>query len=248
MRLQLLLFIVITLNIVRTSGQCVDLEAHNTSIISHWLSCQPSTNPLVTTEEGHWIMYEFEEAVGVEGMTIWNLNHPDFLNMGVQEVRLDYSADGGTWNTLGTVELDQGEGGPDYLGADLDGLPEFDAKYVLLSVISNYGGPCTGLAEVKFQLGNLTTSNEELIVNELKVWPNPADQIVSIDLGEWEGKVSQYQIVDQLGRIIAADDVSRVSDNGIVRLSTVDLSAGQYVVNFRGEEAIINQSLVVFHP
>ena len=248
MRIQLLFSMLITMGINMVSAQCVDQEAHNTSIISHWLSCEISTNPLTSLADGHWIMYEFEEAVGIEKMTIWNLNHPDFLSMGAQEVRLDYSPDGAIWNTLGSVQVEPGDGGPDYVGVEMEDLPEFDAQYVLLSVISNHGGPCTGLAEVKFQLGSLTTSNEEIVVNQLKAWPNPADQLVSIDLGEWRDRVSQYQVVDQLGRIIAADDVSRVSDNGVVSLSTVEFSSGPYVVSFRGAEAIVNQSLVVFHP
>ncbi len=95
------------------------------------------------------------EALGQ--MYIWNYNDPADLGSGIKEVNVQYSVDGGTWNTLGNFTLNpsNAEENNTYGGTvacnidtpiDFGGVP---ARYVALTPVSNHGGAGYGLSEVR---------------------------------------------------------------------------------------------------
>ena len=246
-RLYYLLFF-IPLSTGLLSGQCVDQEAHNTSIVSNWISCEASSNPLTTLPNSHWILYEFEEVLSIASMKLWNINNPDYLTMGSQDIRIDISRDGALWETHDTISIDMAPGHPDYIGQKIEGLEGIETKYVLMTVLSNYGAECSGFAEVKFNLGQLSTTTEDLLVNALKTWPNPADQKITISLESLNGKVKGYQISDMLGRTISRKDFTPSDALDQIEIKTNHLSDGQYIISVISDEGRYNESIVVVHP
>ncbi len=229
-------------------AQCIDPDAHNTSLNAQWISCQERANPLNGLPSGHWIMYQFEQISSIEGLKIWNVNHPAQLDNGSAEIRIDVSRDGGMWETIDTVSLERGSGTTDYLGEDIEGFEGMEAQYVLLTMISNHGGDCTGLSEVRFTLGEVSTSNEEVLVGSLRTWPNPADQVIRIQLNELVGELDSYQISDMLGRVVHRQEVLRRGVTQILSISTSDLNNGHYVIQLRGSKGIFAQPIIVVHP
>jgi len=246
-RLYYLFFFALTITgILR--GQCVEQEAHNTSIVSNWISCETSANPLTYLPASHWILYEFEEVSTISGMKLWNINNPDYLNMGSREIRMDISKDGAIWTAHDTLTLEMAEGDPDYLGQEMEDVESVETKYVLFTVLSNYGSDCTGFAEVKFNLGQLSTSTEDVIVDALLSWPNPADQKITISLENLNGKVQGYQISDMMGRRLSTKNYPNGDIGSELEIETNHLSDGQYIISVISDEGRYNESIVVVHP
>lgn len=245
-RLYMLIGFVLGLLSVANS-QC-NFDAHNTSIGSHWISCEVKANPLTTLPASHWIMYEFEEVSSIDEITIWNVNHPDNLGSGASAIRMDISEDGANWQTLDTIQLSMATGDPDYFGTVLEEFKGMSAQYVLLTLLENHGGSCVGLGEVKFRLGSVISADEEKVLSNLNTWPNPADQKVSISLTNLKGKIQYYQVTDIMGRIISRQEVRTSTNINQLDIETAELTDGHYVISISSDEGRYAQPIVVVHP
>lgn len=229
-------------------AQCLDEDAHNTSLKDMWVSCETFPNPLGELGNNHWIMYEFDDLQSIENIEIWNLNHPEILDGGIKSLRIDYSPDGGTWNQLGTVELDQADGSSDYIGAPLD-LQEFEARYVLLTSLENHGGQCTGLSEVRFNLGEVSTATKETYLSSLiSISPNPADQAIQVAFGEINTRDISYQLVDMSGKVLYRDQTRFATISDGLRLDSSQLPDGHYTLHLQAEEGEASKQIIVAHP
>ena len=131
-------------------GQVYDDMRHNTNYNDAWISCSALPNPNTNRGDGHWIMYDLRNDYDIFQFTFWNLNDPARLNDGIQEIAIDVSLDGNTWNQMGTYTLPMSDGSSFYTGVNALSLNGATARYVLLTGLSNYGGSCYGLSEVKF--------------------------------------------------------------------------------------------------
>ncbi len=133
-------------------AQCY-LDRHNTSQESHWSSCSPSPNPNPANNNGHWILYEFDQDYPLYQLHYWNYNHPSDLDMGIQSVQIEVSEDGLSWLDMGTHTFDQADGSGFYEGADGPNLGGIQARYLLLTALSNYGdNQCYGLGELRIDV------------------------------------------------------------------------------------------------
>ncbi|MBP7053505.1 MAG: discoidin domain-containing protein [Phycisphaerae bacterium] len=122
-----------------------DYDEHGDDSKTMWLSKKNVVPPT-------WIQYEFPGVYKVDHVLVWNSNQAmeiDF-GLGVKDATVEYSTDGSTWTTLGDVELTQGTGAPlSPQSVDLGGIV---AKYVKLTILSNWGGVFKqySLSEVRF--------------------------------------------------------------------------------------------------
>lgn len=229
-------------------GQCLDLEAHNTSIIDTWISCEAFPNPLGSLGNNHWILYEFEEVQDIENIRVWNINHPEYNNFGIKTLRIDFSADGANWTELVTADLPIGEVSPDYLGELLE-AETFEAQYVLFTSLENHGGACTGLAEVKFNLSQLSTATEDTFLSSLiDVSPNPADDLINISFGDIKTEDISYQLVDMNGRIVLRKEVPMRDIKDGLSLTSTSLADGHYTLHMRTDEGVAAKQIIVVHP
>ena len=131
-------------------------DRHTTNAFDAWISCTKSPNPNTNRGNTHWIMYEFAQASNLWDMTIWNLNHPDYIMDGLNKVIVETSSDGTSWTMVDTFTFPKAPGSGFYEGfhgPDLEGVL---AKYLLITPISNHGGGCYGLSEVR-----IYTSDQE---------------------------------------------------------------------------------------
>ena len=117
-----------------------------------WQSCETAQNPNLARGIGHWIEYDLGSIRKISKVRVWNTNEPNKLNNGFKDVVVDYSQDGNNWTELGTYEFPQGTGEAIYGGFEGFDFEGESARYVIVSVQTNYGGNCYGLAEVKFNL------------------------------------------------------------------------------------------------
>ncbi len=148
--MRIITIIILALCSTQSWAQCTDPDKsiwENT-----WESCQPSQSPNPARGMGHWVQYEFDSTYTLTHTQIWNTNEVGKTANGFQKVIVDYSEDGLAWTELGTYDFPQASGEARYGGFEGFNFEGKTAKYVLLTALSNWGGNCYGLAEVKFNI------------------------------------------------------------------------------------------------
>ncbi len=173
---------------------------HDTRPQAQWLSCEPAPSPNPARGEGIWLFYQFDFPYGLGATTIWNYNEPGFLAFGAGRLAIDYSLDGETWTAWGELELDPATGRRDYPGQAGPDFGGAAARYVLFTVLET-GEPdmtCAGLAEVRFEIDNLTASEEIPADQDLQVFPNPTRDVLWLRLPG--GRLSEIVLFDAQGK------------------------------------------------
>ncbi|MGE5296729.1 MAG: carbohydrate binding domain-containing protein, partial [Solirubrobacterales bacterium] len=132
-------------NTVNGSGHD-DLDQHSASATHMWMSA--GTLPA-------WIQFEFDAVCKLDEMWVWNSNQliESMLGFGAKDVVIEYSTDGETWAALdGVPEFSRAPGSPTYTANTTIDLKGIMARYVKLTIHSNWGGMTqqTGLSEVRF--------------------------------------------------------------------------------------------------
>ncbi|MBN1972098.1 MAG: discoidin domain-containing protein [Sedimentisphaerales bacterium] len=101
-----------------------------------------------------WIRYDFNKLYKLHEMLVWNYNGAIFSDAGFKEVKIEYSDDGQTWETLPDVpEFAQAPGVEGYEYNTVVDFNEVSAQSVRLTVLSNWSGSdqfLSGLSEVRF--------------------------------------------------------------------------------------------------
>ncbi len=145
-------------------AQCF-LDRHSTDWNDGWVSCTMTPNPNTVRGTSHWIQYDLGQNYILEEMHLWNSNEFGKTDRGIQEYYVDYSLDGLTWTELGLFNLDQASGSGFFegnIGPDFD---DTEARYVLITPISNHGGTCYGLAEIRINVQSSVVPVELIYFN-----------------------------------------------------------------------------------
>ena len=156
--MQALLLVVVTvfLSTGFLSAQCNE-DRHSTEGFDGWISCQTSNNPNAARGKTHWLRYNFNQNTALHDVRIWNINHPDYLDDGVKEVIIDYrTGTSGSWQNAGTFTIPRANGSSNYSGRFICDLKGINARQLLITPVSNYGGGCMGLSELKIYKGPYT--------------------------------------------------------------------------------------------
>ena len=122
-------------------------------------SDQHSINPadmwLSSPKPPQWVLYEFDTVYSLDQMWVWNYNTgtEPVVGFGAKDVTIQYSEDGVIWMTLmGVPEFAQARGESTYVYNTTVNFAGAQAKYVKLTIISNWANAATrcGLSEVRF--------------------------------------------------------------------------------------------------
>ncbi len=154
-------FTIVQLN-VNAQENCYQ-NSHSTMQDDVWLSCTASSNPNTIRGNSHWILYDLGFNYTITSTHFWNYNVGGQLGFGMKDIYVDYSLDGNNWTNAATFQLAQATGTSNYfgeIGPDLGGV---NARYVLITAANNWGGSCTGLSEVRFNLGQQCATAAEII-------------------------------------------------------------------------------------
>ena len=233
-------------------GQCYS-DRHNTSWFEGWISCDEFPSPNEIRGDGHWILYDFKKTYRLGNSHIWNVNDPLHLARGLQDVAIDYSIDGDTWVEAGTYVWDQGSGSSIYegvIGPNFDGL---DARFVLITALSNYGDDCYGFSEIRFEAEELddvivtsTRDREKSNCLEVALYPNPVHDQGRMMIQTYCADEIRYSVMDVLGREVFFGDLPSTSALNDVVIDARDFPAGTYLVSVRqGIQEVRKQLLKV---
>ncbi len=220
-----------------TFAQCYP-DRHNTTWYDEWISCEASVNPNAERGLSHWIMYDFGKKIEMKAMHIWNTNIPDFLDYGMKSVAIDYSDDGDQWHELGTYEFEQATGKNIYEGFDLESFDSFKARYLLLTGLSNYGGNCYGLSEIRFDLDSTSYGIEENNNQgcfAATLYPNPFKEQTTLSITVDCSKKTSWQVADSYGRVIIPETNIPTPVRTNITVDGSGWSAGIYYLTIKQE-------------
>ncbi len=222
-------------------------DRHSTNLSDSWLSCQTSSNPNSARGNGHWIMFNLGDIYSLTSSKIWNFNTPERINTydnqpwsisrlpgkledGMKDMIIDISLNGVTWQEWGRFTLPKGPGSSFYQGVS---GPDFGgklARFVLITAVSNHGGNCYGLGEIKFNGTIATTSPvDDAAPNvEIIAIPNPfSDQTTISFNGLAMGKVN-FELYNIMGKQLKSLNYMIKTEKDELQLSADDLYSGIY--------------------
>ena len=187
------------------SAQCYP-DRHSTNWFDGWVSCHSKTSPNPSNTAGHWLLYDLGNRYKIDKLKIWNSNDPSHLDWGMKEVKVDYSKDSIVWKTIGILDLEKATGTNRYEGMDWLNVTIPDAKYILLTAVSNFGrDSCYGLAEIRFSAEklNLTQVNEIADHENIQtsISPNPCTDLFYAQIATTNPEMLTYQCTDITGKI-----------------------------------------------
>ncbi len=225
------------------SAQCF-LDRHNTTWYDGWLSCTPSMNPNAVRGESHWILYDLNYAYGLFQLHLWNTNAPEYLNSGMQDIAIDISNDGVNWTEAGEFQLPMADGTPTYEGVSLHDFEGTNARYVLITGLTNHGGSCYGLSEIRINVADeIITPNTSSPVPEAclsaRVFPNPVrEHSRAMIQANCSTAPVFYSIADLSGKTIASGQLPVIAGEGTLELNTLPVAAGMYVLSVRQQDLV----------
>ena len=230
--------IILFINIVfclELNAQCFP-DRHSTNWFDAWVSCQEKENPNPVNKPGHWILFDLKNQYEIDKIKFWNINDPDRLNWGMKDVLIDYSVDSILWSNAGTFSLLKAEGTNRYEGMDWTDVVIPKARYVLISGLNNYGGSCSGFAEIRFSAEkiNVITDNEDEETPatnlDIKIEPNPFSIATRLEFNSNSDEPLEIQISDWFGRIIHSEQLSLNKGHQSLRIATQRWTAGAYLL------------------
>ena len=230
-------------------GQEATDNHHNTSTHSSWISCNKSNNPIGDFGITHWLLYDFSDSYSIESMNVWNANHPDRLATGVKRMRLDVSEDGSTWNNMGVMVLEQGTGLNNYEGQLIEDMPSFSARYVLMTILETHGDVCASLAELKFNLGESTTSTvDPVLAAQVSVYPMPNSGTFTVSLGALGSEKINYLLTDVTGATISKGEERPYGIDYEFDIVHNNMEDGTYFLTIHTEKEVVTKKILVINP
>ncbi|MGD2093878.1 MAG: hypothetical protein PVH77_02615 [Phycisphaerales bacterium] len=183
----------------------------NISVDNMWLSSRDGNQPT-------WIEYEFDKIYKLNEMWVWNSNDSleRVIGLGCKDISIEYSIDGNDYIALGTThEFAQAVGASDYahnITIDFGNVP---AKYVKLTVHSNWGGILNqyGLSEVRFF--HIPIHAQE---------PSPDSGAIDVPLDTTLGWRAGREAAEH--NLYFSDDMQAVIDNNALAATLTDTAYG----------------------
>lgn len=229
------------------AAQCYP-DRHSTNFFDGWLSCETAPSPNPARPASHFILYDFEKVYALNRMKLWNTNDPSRLNDGLREVAIDVSVDGQSWTHVGNYTLERASGLSIYEGFDGPDLGGAEGRYLLITGLSNYGGECFGLSEMRVAgeeviISDVTTP-DQLECITVNLYPNPFSDQVALGLSPDCAGLMRYSLYDQQGKMLDNRAFDVAPGRQFTHTLGADLPAGTYMLYLEFEGKSIRRTLV----
>ena len=227
------------------NAQC-NPDRHNSNWFDAWVSCEISENPNEDRGLSHWIMYDLNNLYGLGNIHFWNINDINNLDWGAKIIAIDYSTDGNNWFELGEIDIEMSTGSSIYEGLDIANFENEEARFVLITILENWGGECFGFAEIKFQVTNPVTvkedTNNQLII--ANTYPNPFKDNFNINIQSSENENIYLNLTDVYGRNIFRKKISPDKLINDINIDVKNLPESIYILQIRQGEYVISKRLI----
>ncbi len=91
-----------------------------------------------------------------------------------------------------------------------------------------------------------TVNNEEVLVEGINIFPNPANNAINVELG-LDADLASVQIVDLLGKVVYSNTIQNASATKFHVINTEALGNGTYFVRITSENQKMIETLVIQH-
>lgn len=239
-----LLFILFTVSVNTSSAQCYT-DRHNTTLKDSWVSCQTRTSPNEARDRGHWLLYTLDERKTVKELKVWNINHPEHLSEGAKTIAIDYLDQDGNWAEVSSYPVAQASASAYYEGEDIELSKDFITDQILITITENYGGDCSGLAEVRFGVTSTSTSTFDIAEDhfEIEISPNPFTQFANVTVDDLENKTVRYEVINNLGQIISSQTINTQKGSAQFQIKGGGLTPGTYYLKIIDGNRISSRKL-----
>ncbi len=213
--------IIISALSIQLHGQMCNDDTHSTNVYDSWVSCQMATNPNPARGNSHWVQYDLGYVYSLGPTYLWNFNVMGQTDRGMKNIIIDYSLDGVNWTLASTFQLPQATGLPTYIGDYGPNLNDIDARYILITASDTWGtNGCAGLSEVQFEIQGVVSNEEVSSVLSLEIYPNPADQFVTIE--------TDYELTEVILLGVTGAELARYQNQA--RIDVSYLPSGAYMI------------------
>ena len=195
-------------------------------------------NPNPLRGESHWILYNLNYQYELHQMHIWNTNAPEYLTDGMQNIIIDFSNDGLNWTEVGEFQIPMADGTSTYEGLDLYDFDGTSAQYVLITGLTNHGGSCFGLSEIKIDVTDEIVISDKETVNaaclSARIFPNPINETSkAIISNNCSNAPIYYSIHDISGKTIKNGEINPLSNEVELDLNLLPIVAGSYILSLQ---------------
>ena len=234
------IFLVLTIH-NQLTGQCIE-ESHSPFKDQGWQSCKKASSPNPERGENHWIMYDLGETSEIIDLRIWNHNEWGETCMGAKSIMIDYSDDKEQWKSVGPIDVIEAPGSWKYVAPPALDLDNVSAQFVLITILETWdrNSNCAGISEIKMNLGNITSTNDELAELDIKVYPNPAIDHINVQLPD-ELDEQLLTITNSIGQTLSEIRPNARSD---YKIGIANLKDGLYNLNIKSRSANVTKSFV----
>ena len=231
-------------------AQCYP-DRHSTDWFDAWISCQESLSPNPANKTGHWIVYDLKDRYTIDKIKVWNVNDPAHLDWGIRDFKIEYSGNYINWFDAGEFKLDKANGSPIYEGMNWINVRMPEARYVLITAISNYGKEqCYGFAEIEFSAEKTIITSDHNAANEVElkasILPNPFEDYFIANVQANLADDVEYTCLDLVGHVIQQGKIKMHKSNYMLRILTEEWPAGQYNLILRSAGKRIHLPMVKF--
>lgn len=232
-------------------------DRHSTNLNDSWLSCQMSPNPNPIRGNSHWIMYNLGDTYSLQKSNIWNFNVPERINSfdnqawsltrlpgrtedGLKDVIIDISVNGTIWTEWGRFTIPKAPASGFYQGASGPDFSGKVARYILITAVSNHGGSCFGLSEVRFNgtVATVNPTNDILDNVTIKAIPNPFAQQTTIAISGMPSGDITLDLSDITGRQVKSFTFHIKNSSEEITLQRDGLPSGMYTLKVTKNDAV----------
>lgn len=131
------------------------------------------------------------------------------------------------------------DGSPTTKTVDLTSLAGQAAVYIAFRHYGSTDNDFISIDDVTVTAGDVAGVND-LLVSKLSVFPNPANDVVTISNGE-NILINKVEVVDLNGRTVVLSNFDGVSD---AKINISNLSSGLYMMNISSDKGIVTKKIV----
>jgi hypothetical protein len=230
---KIILFIILLTGAMQSGGAQCFPNRHSTNFFDGWISCELAESPNPVRGKSHFIMYDYSKVFKLGQTEIWNTNDPGHLDWGMRDVIIDYSLDGINWIEAGQYTFPQASGLSTYEGEPGPNLNDIEARYLLITGVSNYGSnDCFGLSEFRISAEEVIISDVENVTEltcvGVTLYPNPFTDNLTFTLAPGCDGDLDYRLYDASGKLLYIATANLVrGQNKSIDIGQ-DLPAGTY--------------------
>lgn len=229
--LPLFFILLLSLSGLRTGYSQYNPDRHNTSYNDGWISCEPKDSPNSVRGPSHWIMYDLGGLYKLGKIHLWNTNVPDFEVIGIKDFVIDYSSEGNVWKSWGEASASPVSSSGYYTGEEGPDLGGIEARFLLITALTNHGGDCVGFSEIRIQTEGLSTDvfNVNVLEGKITAQPSIFEYSTSIIIEDLEPDDYSYTLTDLSGRVILQKKVNIGVNREQIQLDGTNLVQGVYI-------------------